>query len=65
MAGYEMLLNNLGVSFQWHIGEKSKKLEYRDLTGPDKLKLFQYIKMSTILPTCENSAQIQKLWAAS
>ena len=44
-------------------GEKSKKLEYRDLTGPDKLKLFQYIKMSTILPTCENSAQIQKLWA--
>ncbi|CAH3140038.1 unnamed protein product [Pocillopora meandrina] len=40
MAGYEMLLNNLGVSFQWHIGKESKKLEYRDLTGPEKLKLF-------------------------
>ena len=63
MAGYEMLLNNLGVSFQWHIGKESKKLEYRDLTGPEKLKLFQYIQISTILPTCENSAQIQKLWA--
>ena len=35
--GYEMLLNKLGVSFQWHIGKKSKKLEYRDLTGPKKL----------------------------
>ena len=38
-----MLLNNLGVSFQWHNGKESKKLEYRDPTGPEKLKLFQYI----------------------
>ena len=40
MACYEMLLDNLGVSFQWHIGKESKKLEYKDLTGPEKLKLF-------------------------
>lgn len=60
-----MLLNNLGVSFQWHIGKESKKLECRDLTVPEKLKLFQHLQMSTILPTCEKSAQIQKLWADS
>ena len=37
-----MLLNNLGVSFQWHIRKESKKLKYRDLTGSEKFKLFQY-----------------------
>ena len=56
MVGYEMLLNNLGVSFQWHIGKERKKLEHRDLAGPEKLKLFQHIQMPIILPTCESSA---------
>ena len=51
------------ASLQWQIGKDTKKLEYRDLTGPEKLKLFEHIQMSTILPNCENSLQIQKLWA--
>jgi len=42
MAGYKAFLRNLGISFQWHIGKESKKLEYRDLTGPEKLKLFEH-----------------------
>ena len=60
MAGYEQFLSSLDISFQWQIG---KKLEYRDLTSPEKLKLFEHIQMSTILPNCQNSLQIQKLWA--
>ena len=40
--------------FSGTLGKKARNnLEYRDLTGPEKLKLFQYIQMSTILPTCE------------
>ena len=27
MAGYETFRGNLGISFQWHIGKESKKLE--------------------------------------
>ena len=34
MAGYEQFLSSLGISFQWQIGKDTKKLEYRDLTGP-------------------------------
>ena len=49
MAAYETLLKNLGISFQWQIGKDSKKLEYRDLTGPEKLKLFENIKISSVL----------------
>jgi len=42
MAGYKAFHSNLGISFQWNIGKESKKLEYRDPTGPEKLKLFEH-----------------------
>jgi len=63
MAAYETLLRNLGISFQWHIGKDSKKLEYRDLTGPEKLKLFENIKISSLLNDETMGNQIQNLWA--
>ena len=63
MAGYEKFLQNMGISFQWHIGKESKKLEYRDLTGPEKLKLFQNIEISSLLPNHINSNNMQDLWA--
>ena len=63
MAGYEAFLQNLGISFQWNIGKDSKKLEYRDLTGPEKLKVFENIQISALLPNATISNEIQKLWA--
>lgn len=36
MAGYEAFLKNLCISFEWRINKDTKKLDYRDLTGPAK-----------------------------
>ena len=50
MARYEAFLKNLGISFEWRINKDSKKLDYRDLTGPEKLTVMQNIGPS--LPFC-------------
>lgn len=56
MAGWEKYLNEtLNIPFNWYI--------CRDLTGPEKLKLFQNIKIDVVLPKFKNSAKIQKLWS--
>lgn len=60
MARYETFLANLGISFQRNIGKETKKLEYRDLTGLEKLKLFENIQVSTILNNHEDSSKTQK-----
>lgn len=39
-----------------------KKLEYRDLTDPKKLKLFQNINTCSLLPGCINSKNIEHIW---
>ena len=65
MASYEEFIKSIGISFNFRINKDSKKLEYRDLTGPEKLKLFQNINIPTLLPqcsTCKNK-QIQVIWA--
>lgn len=49
MAGYEKFLKDLGISFEWKINKDTKKLEYRDLTGPEKLLVFQHIIVHSIL----------------
>jgi hypothetical protein len=56
VAGWEKYLNEtLNIPFNWYI--------CRDLTGPEKLKLFQNIKIDVVLPKFKNSAKIQKLWS--
>lgn len=38
---YEQFLNNTcKIRFQWYVDKDSKKLTWRDLTGPEKIKLF-------------------------
>lgn len=51
MARYEAFLKNLGISFEWRINKDTKKLDYRDLTGPEKLTVMQ--KTFTSLPFCQ------------
>lgn len=63
VAGWETYLNEtLKIPFNWFICKESKKLKWRDLTGPEKLKLFQNIKIDVVLPTFHDSDKIQKLW---
>ena len=40
MAGCKKFVNDLGICFEWKINKDTKKLEYRDLAGPEKLLPF-------------------------
>lgn len=62
MAGYEEFIKSIGISFNFRINKDSKKLEYRDLTGPEKLKLFQHINIPMLLPQCSQNKDIQVIW---
>ena len=63
MVGFEKYLNqDLHISFNWFICKDSKKLKWRDLTGPEKVKLFQNMDISKLLPNFEKSTSIQQLW---
>lgn len=64
VAGWEKYLNEtLKIPFNWYVCKESKKLKWRDLTGPEKLKLFQDININQVLPNFKDSAKIQKLWS--
>ena len=63
MAGYEKFVKDLGISFEWKINKDTKKLEYRDLTGPEKLSLFQHINFHSLLSDCHDADKLQALWS--
>ena len=62
MTRYETFLRELGIPFTWYIGKETKQLEYRDLTGAEKVKLFQNINISFLLPNSKYKDKIQKIW---
>ena len=62
MASYEEFIKSIGISFNFRINKESKKLEYRDLTGPEKLKVFQNINIPMLLPQCSQNKDIQVIW---
>ena len=37
-------------------------MKWRDLTGPEKKRLFEHIDIPALFPSLENSQKIQKLW---
>ena len=50
LINHERFLNkDLKINFIGRL--ESKKLEYRDLTGPDKIKLFQNIEITDLIPS--------------
>ena len=62
MAGYEKFVKEFGINFEWKINKDTKKLEYRDLTGPEKLLLFQHNNFHLLLPEFYNVDKLQTLW---
>ena len=62
MAGYEHFLRQTGISFEWRVESNTKKLEYRDLTGPEKLHVIQNINIQALLPNFEDHKKLEKLW---
>ena len=62
MARYETFLQDLGISFEWRLNKDAKQLEYRDLTGPEKLLVMQSINFQTLLPNFKDTNKLEKLW---
>ena len=59
MDAYEQFLHSLGIAFEWTVDRDSKKLSYRDLTGPEKLLVFQKISIKELIPRFTDS---NNLW---
>ena len=60
---YECTLKMLGIpGFTFWLGKESKKLKWRTLTGPEKLKLFQKLNIPETFPEIPDSEDVQALW---
>ena len=64
---FQQFVSSLGIpGFHFYIGESSKQLKVRSLTGPEKLKVFEHIEIHTLLPSVLPSEcdvdKIQHLW---
>lgn len=55
-------MTNVGIGFTWYICKDSKKLKWRDLTGPEKKKLTSMINISKLLTNFQKADDIQEIW---
>ena len=63
MAGHEKFHRDIGISFEWRVNKESKKLEYRDLTGPEKILVMQK-KFQSLLPNFKETKGMELLRAS-
>ena len=64
-SGFEKFVSDLGIpSYHFYIGQNSKQLKIRTLTGPEKHKVISNIRIADLLPNLSPSKvlQIQWLW---
>lgn len=60
---YITFLNvNCKISFHMYVDKESKHLKWRDLTGPEKVRLFKAIKIPELFPALPNGEKVQQLW---
>ena len=60
---YIIFLNvNCKIPFHMYADKDSKILKWRDLTGPEKLRLFKAIKIPELFPKLNQSNKIQQIW---
>ena len=60
---YEQFLNEeCRVCFHFFQDKIAKETKWRDLTGPEKIKLFSKISIQTLFPTVPKATKVQKLW---
>ena len=60
---YEQFLNDkCKIRFHWSTDKISKSLKWRDLTGPEQIRLFENINIPFLFPNLSNKDQLQELW---
>ena len=64
IAKYEAFLNEVcKIPFKFELSkDNAKKLQWRDLTGPEKLRLFTLVKIPDLFPDLPHKDRVQKLW---
>lgn len=65
LANFEDFVSGLGIpGYKFYVGQSSKQLKVRSLTGPERLKVFKHINIRQLLPTHdeEEVLKIQVLW---
>ena len=62
MAGYEQFVNKCNIQFSWFVDKETKKLKWRDFTGPEKLILFSKIEIPSLLSNFSKKFELQELW---
>ena len=60
---YENFLNNqCKIRFHWITDKTTKSLKWRDLTGPEQIRLFKNINIPSLFPSLPHKDKIQQLW---
>ena len=65
LHAFEEFVTSLNIpNFRFFVGQNSKMLKHRSLTGPEKLKVFRNIQIAQMLPKLneEEVLRIQFLW---
>ena len=62
VSRYIQFLKECKISFHMYVDKDTKTLKWRDLTGPEKLKLFHRIDIETLFPGIPNATLVQKIW---
>lgn len=63
IKNYEKFLNETcKVAFHFSVDKDTKKLKWRDLTGPEKLKVFTLINIPELFPNVPSCHAVQNLW---
>lgn len=64
MVTYEKFLNETcKIPFQWYVNPETKQLKWRDLTGPEKLRLFSTIHIPQLFPSLSHAVTVQEIWS--
>ena len=58
----KFLLATCKIPFHFYVCKDSKSLKWRDLTGPEKHKLFAKINLPDLFPNLPNVSTIQDIW---
>ena len=51
------------IPFQFYICKESKAVKWRDLTGPEKHRLFTNLDWPAVFPSIPNIAIVQQIWS--
>ena len=63
MKAYEEFLNgSCKIRFKWYLDD-SNKFAYRDLTGPEKHRVFNKINIPSLFPDLKEKIKLQNVWS--